>query len=95
LFEVTPAAVASVKRMTKEAHLNGPVALIVGVKADGFHTLDLTEEGLDPKTSLQFESNGITVRILRTDADALRGWSLDWGKDGDREGFVFKNSAGR
>ena len=93
VVDLTPAAVKTLRGLAKE--LGGPdaVRLRVRVVAGGccgfLHKLDL-----DPEVTAAdqvIEAGGFEVVVWKRQAEMLRGTRIDYGRDGDRTGFIVKS----
>ena len=86
---VTPTASKQVALIAKRLNLQGAFKVVLGMQPDGSYTLDLSQEELDPKGWMFFQSAGVNFAVARNEASAMYGLSVDWQKRGNEEGFVF------
>jgi iron-sulfur cluster assembly accessory protein len=93
LVKVTPKAAGVIQQIFSEQGLTGSCYLRVRVVAGGcsgfMHKLDL-----DPQTSVEdyiFESGGVKVVIFKRQIEMVRGSQVDFGMEGDKQGFKIQN----
>jgi iron-sulfur cluster assembly accessory protein len=94
LVVVTPKAVESVSQIVKDQGVMGTwylrVRLVPGGCCGFLHKLDLdgATMSLDDYT---FQSGGIKLVVLKRQIEMIRGARIDFGREGDQEGFLIKN----
>jgi iron-sulfur cluster assembly protein len=91
IIELSPKAVATINQILSEqgttAYLR--VRVVPGGCCGFLHKLDL-----DPVVSFEdhtFQSSGIKVVVLKRQIEMLRGTKVDFGFEGDRQGFKVQN----
>jgi iron-sulfur cluster assembly protein len=93
LVKVTPSAVRMIQRIISEQRLATASYLRVRVVPGGccgfMHKLDL-----DPQATAEdyiFESSGVKVIVFKRQIEMLRGSQVDYGREGDKQGFKVQN----
>jgi iron-sulfur cluster assembly accessory protein len=93
VVDLTPAAAKTLRGLAKELDDPAAVRLRVRVVAGGccgfLHKLDL-----DPEVTADdqvLEAGGFAVVVWKRQVEMLRGTRIDYGRDGDRTGFIVKS----